>query len=263
MNKDLSIVIVTYNCADLIRDCLINLKNKLPDNSEVIVVDNNSSDDSADVVKKTYPAAKLFLQKQNLGFAKANNLAVEKSQGEYLLFLNPDTKVQDAGIAKLLTFIKSHPKAGIIAPKLVKDKGEIQPSVRKLPTVKGAFKEYILGIKNSYEAYAPKAGAPIKVECVVAAAILMKKELFEMIGGFDEKYFMYFEDIDLCRKVLKKGFDIYYIPEVSFYHKVGGTKESNINKLAWLKQSTREYHGLIRSYLLEFIFLKQRLFNKI
>lgn len=259
MNK-LSVIIVSYNSGKFIKKCVNSVLKNLPDDGEIIVIDNASTDKTLEILSK----CKVIESKINLGFSKGNNEAVKEAKGEYLFFLNPDTEIpSQAGddknfFSELINFYEQNPDAGIVGPKLVMENGRVQPSVRKLPSVWGAFQEYILGIKNSYEQYVPEGFKPVEVEMVYGAAMLIKKDLFEKLRGFDEKFFLYYEDADLCKRVRNLGKKIYYFPKVSIKHLVGATKSDlDRSKINW--QSAEKYHGLIGATLLRLIFLVPRL----
>lgn len=257
-NKLLSVITVTYNNKDNILEYLQSIEKNLPRNSEIIIIDNASNDSTAKILEKKKNI--VFIKSgTNLGFAKACNLAAQKANGEYLFFLNPDTKVFDRSIQKLLDFYEKTPDAGIVAPKIFQDDHHIQPSVRKFPSVFGAIREYYLGVKNVFDAYIPDSEDPIAVETVVGAAMLIRKDLFEKIGGFDEKYFMYYEDIDLCKKVHNLGLKVYYVPDSAIYHKVGGSVSNQ--KSEWIKQSARKYHGVLGEFLLYLVLRFRNIFN--
>ena len=250
----LSVVTVTYNNEEIIDVYINSLLKNLPHQSEVIILDNNSTDKTPQILRARKDI-KLIESKQNLGFSKGNNLAVKSAKGEYLFFLNPDTEVLDDAIRRLLSFMSEHSDAGIVAPKLIERTGKVQPSVRKPPSLIGALKEYFLGIKNSYEAYVPKGENPQIVECVVGGAILLKRNIFEKVGGFDERYFMYFEDLELCKRIRQLGYKIYYLPEAKIIHEVGGSVSPL--KKQWIVESAEIYHGKMTNFLL-FILLRTR-----
>ncbi len=257
-NKLLSVVTVTYNNADNILEYLQSVEKNIPKNSEIIIVDNASNDSTRKLLENNKNI--VFISSEiNLGFAKACNLAVQKASGEYLFFLNPDTKVSDNAIQKLVDFYENTPDAGIVAPKIFQDDKNVQPSVRKFPSVFGAINEYYFGVKNSYEAYVPDSKDSIVVETVVGAAILIKKELFEKVGGFNEKYFMYYEDLELCKKINDLGFKVYYVPAASIYHKVGGS--FSVQKSKWIKESARKYHGYVGGFLLYLVLRLRNIFG--
>jgi N-acetylglucosaminyl-diphospho-decaprenol L-rhamnosyltransferase len=257
----LSVITVTYNNEETIDDYLNSVIRKLPEKSELIVVDSGSTDKTVERLRDKKQDAKdkdirIIESEENIGYGAGNNLGAKKAQGEYLFFLNPDTKVLDDSLKKLIEFADLVVGWGIIAPRLSEDSQKVQPSVRNLPTLSGVFKEYFLGQKNKYEPYYPKGGDPVFVESVLGAAMLIKKGLFEKIGGFDEKYFMYFEDLDLCRKVQRAGLTIIYYPKAEILHKVGGS--INEKKMEWIKESEKKYHGSFNFALLSLLYFLLR-----
>lgn len=254
----ISVIIISYNSENFIENCLSSLSKNLPSKSEVIVLDNASSDSTVEKLKKFIPQIKLIKSKENLGFAKGCSKAAKKAKGKYLFFLNPDTEINSPVLEELVEFYGNHPNAGIVAPKLIMPDGTVQPSVKKLPTIWRAFQEYILGIKNSYSQYIPERNNPQAVEMVYGAAILIKKDLFEKLKGFDEKFFLYYEDADLCRRVHEMGKKVYYYPQVSVKHMVGGTK-SDQDKYKLNLEASIKYHGLFKSAVLQIIFRLHRL----
>lgn len=233
----LSIIIVNFNTNKYLKDCV----KSLPNNSELIIVDNNSDN------KPQYPNSKIILNKTNLGFARAVNQGLKIASGKYILLLNPDTEINSEILGKMIEFYETHPDAGIVAPKLIGK--EVQKSVRKFPTVIGAFKEYILGQKGEYDFYLPAKTCIVDV--VVGACVLIKKDLLDKLDGLSEKYFLYYEDIDLCKRVKKAGYKVYYFPQISVYHQVGSSSDSNSYKL--LVQSSKIYHGIITYLLIKLI----------
>lgn len=256
----LSVITVTYNNEKHIKKYLTAVQNALPKNSEIIIVDNNSTDKTVDFLSQQKDVV-LIKNTQNLGFSKANNFAVSKSKGEFLFFLNPDTEVIGDTINLLLTFYTNHVDAGIVAPRLIESSGKVQPSVRKLPTIFGAVKEYYLGIKSSYDAYAPVGLEVSVVESVVGGAFMIKKDVFNKVGGFNEKYFMYFEDLELCKKILKFGLKIYYLPQTEVVHEVGGSFSPF--KAKWINKSAQIYHGSLNNFILNLLFRSFTIKNKL
>lgn len=261
MSKKLSIIVVSFNSGDFIEKCIISILKNISKNDEVIVLDNNSTDSTVKKLKKYLPKINLIESSENWGFSKGNNLAAKSAQGEYLFFLNPDASLTST-LGELVMFYEEHPDAGIVAPKLIMPDGKPQESVKNLPTVFGAFKEYILGIKNSYSQYVPKTDQPLEVQSAYGAALLIKKELFDRLGGFDEKFFLYYEDVDLCKRIKQVGKKIYYYPLVLVEHLVGATS-SDKNRYELNLESFVKYHGKLKSFILQFIFLVPRLKRKL
>lgn len=237
----LSIITVTYNNAKYLVEFVESVLADAPLESELVIVDSYSTDETVDILKKFGKKIILIESPENIGFGKGSNLGIANSTGEYVLFLNPDTRVYKNTLRDLLKFLEEHPSIGLVAPALIQQGGSFQPSVRKLPTLWGAFQEYYLGVKRAYEAYIPEGKVPIQVESVVGASMMMRRDVYKKSGGFKEKFFMYYEDLDLCRTFAKMGLKIYYLPEVKIEHKVGGSFSEK--KLQWLRESAAIYHG--------------------
>ena len=221
---DLTIVIPSYNTKRYTLDCVKSILENIKNIShEIIIVDNNSTDGSGEILNKFIKGRKniyLLVNKKNLGFAKAVNQGIKKARGEYVLLLNSDTKIKKGSIKKLLDFVKKNKNVGVVAPRLINGKGEVQASVFHFPGIWPAIKEFWLGKKGNYGQYVPKSSSPITVDAVVGAAFLITPQALKKVGFFDERYFMYFEDLDYCRRVWKKGLKVYYLPasEIVHYH---------------------------------------------
>lgn len=268
----LSIITTTFNNEDTINNYLSSLLKNIPPQSEVIVVDNKSFDNTLEKLNE-FKKITLIKNNENLGFAKACNIGALNARGEYLFFLNPDIEVVGDSISCLLSFISKDSSIGVLAPKLVLKNGDIQNSVRKLPTLSGAIKEYIFGVKSAYSEYVPESLDPIEIEAAYGAAVLIRKELFNKIKGFDERYFMYYEDLDLCRRIRNLGFKIKYYPKAVFKHEVGGSSKNAervkiplISRISsnfipirktgsyyFQVKSASLYHGFIKAFLIHLI----------
>lgn len=250
--NDASVIIVTFNNEETIKKCLDSILQNSP-GVEVIVVDNNSSDRTVEIIKSFKEEVILVGAGANLGFSKSNNLGALSARREYLIFLNPDTKIlQKGSLGKLQEVLMENPSFGLLGPKLMFPDGRQQKTVRSLPTIARAFKEYVLGIKGSYDFYIPEGNGLIEVESVVGACMVIKRDVFERAGKFDEKYFLYFEDLDLCRKVRKLGFKVGFYPEVEIAHNEGVSgKGQKTNKL--LQESAKKYHGLLEDFFIQSI----------
>lgn len=266
---DLSIIIPSYNTKELLRQCLKSVvsgqwlvtRKKRPTTNhqslvtEIIVVDNGSTDSSVEYLKK---AAKdemiqIILLDQNWGFAGAVNRGIKKAKGKFILLLNSDTIVQKNTLEGAIKFAQEHPQS-IIGLQLVNPDQSIQPSAYHFPSISGAIKEFWLGKKDSYQKYYPKSFHPVKVDAVTGAAMLIPKKIIKKIGLFDEKYFLYFEDLDYCRRAQRMGFDVYYLPSVKVFHYHGAAgKEMPEITHQWLVESSKKYNGLVKYYLLTLI----------
>ncbi len=253
-SPDLSIIIVSFNTKKLLRECLKSLitnYQSLITDHEIIVIDNASEDGSSLMVGKDFPQVKLIENQENLGYAAANNQALRQAQGKDCLLLNPDTRVKPGSLEKLIKFAEEHPETGIVGAKLVNPDGSVQPSVYHFPTLWRAIKEYWFGQKGVYEKYAPKGKKPVEVEAVTGAAMLIPRKTIEKIGLLDEKYFMYFEDLDYCGRVKQAGLKVYYLPKAEILHHHGQSAvKAGSKAYRFLVQSSKIYNGLVKYYLL-------------
>lgn len=202
-------------------------------NAEIIVIDNNSPDDSCNMVKTLFPSVKLIENQENPGFSKGNNIGVAHAKGEYLCILNPDTVVAEDTFLKLIEFADDKEKLGIIGCQLIDGKGKYLPeSKRNIPTPKVSLKK-ILGKDKDYYANYLKINATGRVDILVGAFMFLKKTVYDAVNGFDEDYFMYGEDVDLSYKVLKAGYDNYYFGETTVIHFKG---ESTLKDAKYAKR---------------------------
>jgi GT2 family glycosyltransferase len=237
----LSVIILNYNVRFFLELCVLSVQKALENiDSEIIVIDNNSQDDSCAMMKRRFPEVKLIENKENSGFPKGNNIAVAVAQGEYICILNPDTVVAEDTFTKVLAFAKKQNELGIIGVKLIDGTGNFLPeSKRGVPTPWVAFTKitglYKIFPKTFGEYYAQhlSENETGKVEILVGAFMLMKRDLYNEIGGFDENCFMYSDDIDLSYMALKKGKSNYYFHETAVIHYKG---ESTIKDGTYMKR---------------------------
>lgn len=252
-NMKLSIIIGNYNTPKLTRDCVESIYKYSPKCSfEVIIVDDASTDNSMVVLKeleKKFKNLKVLQNIKNSGFVRTNNKGLHKSKGDYKLLLNSDTLVHQGSIDSLISFAEKTPDAGVVGSKLLNKDGTVQKSVFNFPTILNVI---------GYDKFAPNTDIPQVVDAVVGASFLITPKAFKLIGGLNPKYTSYFEDLDYCREVYRKGLKVYYLPEsiVTHYHgesfKQLYGKDSNWKKLV---PSSIAYHGLFKHYLLYIISL--------
>jgi hypothetical protein len=236
---DLSIIIVNWNTADDLRECLISLKESSPAGMEVIVVDNASSDKSAEVIEAKFPWARLIKNSENLGFSKACNQGIETAQGRYILLLNPDSIVQPGALRALIRFGDENPKAGIIGPKILNPDGSLQYSCRHFPTLQaGIFRNTILGkffpnnpYTRDYLMLHWDHSETVEVDWVSGAALFIRRELLDDIGGLDERFFMYCEDVDIAYRAKQKGWRVMYFPGAAVIHARARSSDQNPNAM--------------------------------
>jgi len=236
----LSIIIVNYNVKHFLEQCLISVFKALGDiPSEVFVVDNNSVDGSCALVKERFPNVTLIENKKNHGFSYANNQAIKKANGEYILLLNPDTVVEEDTFSKCLNFMDTHPDAGGLSVKMIDGKGRFLPeSKRALPTPEVAFYK-IFGLSKlfphskkfaRYHLGHLKDNEINEIEILPGAFMFLRKKALDKAGLLDETFFMYGEDIDLSYRITLSGFKNYYYPETTIIHYKGeSTKKGSLN----------------------------------
>lgn len=238
--KKLSVIIVNYNVEYFLEQCLYSVRNaKKNVDLEVIVVDNNSVDGSEAMVREKFPEVSYIANKVNVGFSTANNQAINISDGEYVLLLNPDTIVQEDTFIKCLDFMDSHIDCGGLGVKMVDGKGNFLPeSKRGLPTPEVAFYK-IFGLSKifskskrfgKYHLSYLDENETHEVEILAGAFMLMRKSVLDEVGLLDETFFMYGEDIDLSYRIIKGGYKNYYFPETRIIHYKGeSTKKGSMN----------------------------------
>lgn len=230
---EISVIIINYNTFNLTSDCIESVLKSFKYgklNGEIIVVDNNSSDDSIKKLKKRFKEYKNIIyieNNQNYGFSKANNQALKLAKGKFILLLNSDTIVNPDTLIKSINYLKEHPKYQILGCKVILGSGELDPACkRSFPTPMSAlyhflyldklfpksktFGHYNLTYLNEDEIH--------EVECITGAFLLFKREILNDLHGLSEDYFMYGEDNDFCYRALEKGYKIIYYPEVSIKH---------------------------------------------
>jgi GT2 family glycosyltransferase len=218
----LSIVIVNFNSGDYLKKCLDSIKNT-PDEIEIelFVVDNASTDDSLENAKSIFKDANYIENKENIGFGKANNQALSKVKTEYILLLNPDTEIKDKVFETLISFMDENSSVGASTAKIILSNGKIDLTAhRGFPTPWASFL-YVLGNDSLYHLTNRNLNEIHEVDAITGAFFLTRKSILEKVGLFDEDYFMYAEDIDLCYRIKKAGFKVMYIPTVSVLHHKG------------------------------------------
>lgn len=237
---DLSIIIVNFNTRDFLRDCLTSIfSQKAKMDFEVWVVDNASQDQSVQMVEKEFPKVKLIKNKENLGFAKGNNSALQKSRGKYLFLLNTDTVVKEGSIAKIVDFMGKNPQAGALGLKIFNPDGSPQPSVGIFYNLFSAFLMLFGGESLGFLRTSP---SEIKeVDWVAGAALVVRREILNKTGLLDENLFMYMEEVEWCYRIKKAGLKIFFYPgaQVIHYERASSSKSAAILGI---------YKGLIYFY---------------
>ncbi|HQL90041.1 MAG TPA: glycosyltransferase family 2 protein [Syntrophales bacterium] len=232
MNPDsrpeISVIIVTYHSADVIGACLDSVAAAGGVSREVFVVDNASADGTAEIVRTRFREVRLIANAENRGFAAANNQAIPLCRGRYLFFLNPDAVLDGPCLETALQYMDGHPEVGLAGTRVVYPDGSPQETISlRYPGQKHAAEEL--------------KGLPGGIACVLGASMIARAELIREIGGFDEDYFLYGEDQELCLQVRRRGFEIGYIAEATVYH-IGGHSETNAAAAdKWGRKARAEY----------------------
>lgn len=251
-NIQLSIIIPTWNTADITLKCVKTILNKLPNGTaEIIVVDNGSTDNTKNLFSKN-KAIKYIQNSSNLGFSKGCNIGAKHSSGKYLFFLNSDMEFFNDKLSSMLKFYRQTKDCGIVGPQFLNPDLTIQGSVFPNQSLYNAIKQYWFGL-NTFSKYYPDTDKPLSVWAISGGAILISRKLFNQLGGWDEKYFFYYEDLDLCRKIRNINKYIYYFPEFKLIHRHGASGQNitdSLNQWRRLIPSSKIYHGLFVHYLL-------------
>ncbi|MGB2868995.1 MAG: glycosyltransferase [Bacteroidota bacterium] len=239
---DLSIIIVNYNVREFLHHALVSLQKALKGlQAEIFVVDNASDDGSVEMIRRRFPKIHLIANKENLGFAKANNLALRQARGEYILLINPDTVVEENTLRAVVGFLRDNADVGLAGCKILSPDGSFQSACRRsFPTPWVAFTKitglsrlfpgsslfgrYNLTYKNVDESY--------EVDAVSGSFMMVRRKVYETVGGLDEDFFMYGEDLDWCYRIQRAGWRIYYVHSTQIIHYKGeSTKRSNIDEI--------------------------------
>lgn len=227
---DVSIIIVSWNVHDLLAACLHSVyESKQNVNYEIIVVDNASHDGSADMVAETFPNVVLIRNQVNKGFATACNQGAKQAHGKYLLFLNDDTIVYDHTLTRCLEYYDNHPQIGVLGCSVKNTDGTQQPSVWQLPRLKDQvvvllkLHNFFPQLISSYTLKHFDYAKTQSVEQVKGAFFLTGRKVFDVLQGFDEKYFFWFEEVDYCTRVLQKDFTVVYFADAHITHHGGAS----------------------------------------
>ncbi len=228
----LSIIIVSWNVREDLLKCIRSIKKNRPSFSfEIIIIDNASTDGTIGMIQKHFSEIKLIINHDNRGFAAANNQGLKISQGEYILFLNPDTILHPKSLDILVEFMDTNEDVGACGPKLLNADGSTQNSVRCFPSFRGALHRHtafkFLGIfKGQYKKWVMhdfNNDKQIDIDQVMGAALMIKKSIIEKVGIMDERFFMYYEEVDLCYRIKQAGWRIIFKPEAVITHLGGGS----------------------------------------
>jgi N-acetylglucosaminyl-diphospho-decaprenol L-rhamnosyltransferase len=276
---DISILIVSWNVAHLLAVCLDSilagsLNTPGAPTVEIIVVDSASSDNTVEMLRTRYAQVKVLAQTENVGFTRGNNLAMEQAQGRYFMLLNPDTQVVGDAIVTMFRYLEANLRVGIVGPYTVNSDGTMQSTRRRFPSIAiGLFESTWL------QPYAPKAlldyyyvvnGSDprdtLDVDWVQGSALMVRREVYDQIGGLDEGYVMYSEELDWCKRAKNAGWRVVYLGAAEIIHHGGKSTEQVVARSHILFQQSKlryfhKYHGLAAALLLRVFLLVNYLFQ--
>ena len=262
---DLSISIVSWNTKSHLRDCLRSVRARVEGLTyEGFVVDNASTDGSPEMVGKEFPDVQLIANEQNRGFAAANNQALRLAQGRYVILLNPDTLVHRGALETMVRFMDGHPEAGAVGCRLLNGDGTLQRSTRRMPTFTTMLYDNTLLGKFAYfrrkvKDFKGKASEEVEeVDATSGAALMIRRSLLDEIGLMDEGYFMFLEEVDLCRRIWAKGFRVYVVPQAVITH-LGGESRRQHPEIRLIVQRSLmryflKYEGTIKTTLFKLVY---------
>lgn len=266
--KDLSILIINYKTPSLLGHCIKSIyKNEPKLDYEIIVVDNASGDESVEIMRDDFPQVELITNKQNLGFPKAVNQGIRKSKGKYILILNPDITALPGSIDKMFNFLEKNKSIAVLAPKLINPNGSIQYSCfsifptpqivlyRRTPLGKSPQASEII---DNFRMAEWDHLCGIEVAWVLGSCMMIRREAIDQIGLMDERFFMYMEDVDWCRRFWESSWRVYYYPEAELvhYYQRSSATESGLF-LALFNRQTRIHIKSALKYFLKYLGKKE------
>ncbi len=268
-SPDLSIIIVNWNVRELLRSCLQSIEGGCGAlEVEVIVVDNASSDGSVAMLQTEFPWVHLIACEENVGFPRGNNLGLAQANGRFLYLLNPDTEIVGDALTVMVQYMDQHPGVGAIGSQLLFPDGRIQPSRRRFPSMlTGLFESTWLQplaprrLLRHYYAQDLPDDQIADVDWVMGASLMVRREVYAQVGGMDEAYFMYSEELDWCRRIKDAGWRVVYLPQAQVIHHEGKSSEQavtarHVNFNRAKLRYFRKYHGRFAAALIRVVLLK-------
>lgn len=237
-------MIVTYNSGDTVLNCIRSIYENIKDiNYEVLVIDNLSTDGTPLKIIEEFPKVKMLINEENLGFGKANNIGFKNASGEYILVLNPDTRVIEKSIENMIKFMGMNKDVGILTCKLLNFDDSIQYSARRFislfqtifyrtPIKKIMPQSQVNKLNNYYLMKDWDHNSNKEIDWAIGACLLLPKKIIDTLEGFDDRFFMYYEDVDLCLRTKREGYKIFYLADVNISHEHIQASTKNVNKLS-------------------------------
>lgn len=248
--EKISVIVVNWNVGESFARCIKSVLDTGYPNLELILIDN-ASKVKPKIPKDTW--IKFIQNESNIGLPKAWNQGLKLATGEYVLILNPDTRLPKDFFEKGLTLLKSDPQIGVMGPKFVDPDGTPQGSVSHESTILNAIREFWFGEKGAFQKYVPKENYPVGVDTISGACMFMPKNVVNKIGLFTEEVFMYYEEKDYCRRLRKAGLKVIFYPDITIVHEHGRSAVQNPKANEYLVQSSKWYNSIIKYYILWFV----------
>jgi GT2 family glycosyltransferase len=259
----LSIIIVNWNVCDLLAKCLDSLGTQ----HEIIVIDSASTDGSVALMRDRYPHVRLLVQTENIGFSKGNNLGLAAASGDYLMLLNPDTEIIGDALDRMVAYLDAHPDVGIVGPHTLNTDGSHQSTRRRFPSLITGFFE-----STWFESFAPRTlldrytvrdvpdDAIADVDWVQGSALMARRAVYAQIGGLDERFIMYSEEMDWCRRARNAGWRVVYLGDARITHHGGKSSEQVTARKHILFQQSKLYyfnkhHGALAAFALRLVLI--------
>ena len=244
----LSIIVVSWNTTRFLENCLTSILANPPTSPfENWVVDNASTDGSPQMVLEKFPQVHLIENRENVGFARANNQAIRRCAGKYILLLNPDTLVTSGALQALIDFLNEHPEAGAAGARILNPDGSLQIASHPQPTLsRELWRLFHLDALFPYAAYPPTKWAtnrPQEVDVLIGACLLLRKDALDQVGFLDENYFMYSEEVDLCYRIQRAGWRLFWVPQSEVIH-FGGQSTQQVPTEMFLNL----YHSKVKYF---------------
>jgi GT2 family glycosyltransferase len=279
----LDIIIVSWNTRTLLEDCLASLFKPLEKagthrglpvisgySLNIVVVDNGSRDGSPQMVREQFPSVRLIENPDNVGFPRANNQAIRESSGRYVLLLNSDTRVLPGALETLIGFMDAHPEAGVAGARLLNTDGTLQISCYPEPTLRREiWRLFHLDALRPYASYPMnkwRTDQPQDVDVVLGACLIIRRSVLQQVGLLDESYFMYSEEVDLCYRIRRGGWKVWWVPEARVVHH-GGQSTRQVATAMFLRlyaskvRYFRKHHGSLAAHAYKLILLFAALFR--
>jgi len=269
----LSIIIVNYKTAELTLDLIQSIYDHAPDVTyEILVMDNGSDEYIEEDLRNRFPAVRFFETGRNVGFAKANNLGIHNSHGSYVLLLNSDTRIFDETLQSMMDYLQIHPNVGVLGPRQIGDDGKYVPSCGNFPTLISEMLRKIIHERLSMDDYRLREGIDDKyanstnVDWVSGSCLVVRRKALADVGLLDERFFMYFEDIDFCKRIKDKGWQVQYFPDETILHYGGQSAKLNIMKIMVENRKSqlyfsRKHYGVLGAFVVRYFLWCKFVFN--